>query len=180
MTTANSATQTQSKSEPSSPRGIELKQIMVPVDFSDAAGDALAFAIDLAVKFDSQLTLLHVLELSHYSRYIAVYPDFALQPLDLAELETRTRSEAEARMAPLTRQIESRGVRVRPLIRVGFSAPEIIRTAEEENADCIVISTHGYSGLSHFLLGSTTERVIRHAPCPVMVVRIKDGRAAAS
>ncbi len=132
----------------------------------------------LAVKFGAGLTLLHVLELTQYSRYMSIYPDFVAQPLDLAALEASSRKEAEARLAALAARIETRGVRTRQLVRVGFAAPEIIRSAEEENSDCIVISTHGYAGLTRFLLGSTTERVIRHATCPVLVVRMKEPKTS--
>ena len=59
----------------------------------------------------------------------------------------------------------------RTLVRQGRSFHEIAEAARTLKADLIIISTHGYSGLKHALLGSTTERVVRHAPCPVLVVR---------
>ena len=157
---------------------IYLKQILVPIDFSTGAEEALEFAIDLADKFGASLTLIHVLELSQYAHFMTVYPDFVAQPIDIGELEASSRKDAEARLTKLIGPMEKRGVKVRTMVRVGFAATEILRAAEKEGADCIVISTHGYSGMTRFLLGSTTERVVRHAHCPVMVVRLKEHLAA--
>lgn len=156
------------------PPGIDLKKILVPLDFSESAETAFSFAVDLGAKFNAELILLHVVELAQFSHYVASYPDFAPQPLDLAEMEARTRKDAEARLKPFSERLLARGVRVHARVRTGFASPEIIQAAKDENVDCIVIATHGYSGLTHFLMGSTTERVIRHAPCPVMVVRLKE------
>ena len=177
MTTMNPPAQSKVKPSGQKVGRIDLKRIVVPIDFSIGADEATEFAIDLAAKYDGALTLLHVLELTHDMRYMVTYPDFVALPLDIAELEASSRKEAEQKMISLCAQIDNRGVAARQVVCVGFAATEIIRLAEEEKADCIVISTHGYSGLTHFLLGSTAERVIRHATCPVMVVRMKDNKS---
>ena len=59
-------------------------------------------------------------------------------------------------------------------MRIGRSADEIINVAKEKDADLIIMSTHGYTGLKHAFLGSTTENVVRYAPCPVLTVRLKE------
>ena len=167
-----------SASVPTAPSpGIELRKILVPLDFSESAEIAFQFAVDLAVKFNAEVILLHVVELAQFSHYVASYPDFAPQPLDLAEMEGRTRKEAEEKLKPFSERLLARGVGAHRSVRTGFASPEILQAAKDQNADCIVIATHGYSGLTHFLMGSTTERVIRHAPCPVMVVRLKEAPA---
>ncbi len=150
-----------------------LRQIVVPLDFSEPSANALQTAAGLAEKFAAKLLLLHVVPSMHYAEYTASYQGLAFAGVDFAKLEGEARREAEERLAPLVKDLESRGLKARAVVRSGEAAHEILQFAEAEKADVIVIATHGYSGFKHFLLGSITERVIRLAACPVFVVRIR-------
>jgi len=143
---------------------MRLQSILVPTDFSEPSAKALHYALALAKQFDAKITLLHIVE------PIGATPDFAYNPL---VLETET-VMASARKQ-LHRLIEKEGIRPAliksTVVRNGVPFHEIAQAAATLKIDLIVISTHGYTGLKHVLLGSTAERVVRHAPCPVLVVR---------
>jgi len=147
-----------------------FKRILVTTDFSAAGDHAVAHAFRMAADHRAQVLLLHVLEL-----IVAPSPLYApYYPTDVLSPEVRARAESDARCA-----LKERVPRTAPLNAVpyevlvvhGMPAEEIIRTADHQDADLIVISTHGRTGLTHFFLGSTAERVIRHVRCPVLVVR---------
>jgi nucleotide-binding universal stress UspA family protein len=150
-------------------RGIErtpnsIKSILIPTDFSAYSEKALEYALPLAGQFGAQLTLLHVVEptvpLDDEGRYPA-----ALELKRVREFcESALRALAEKfKIAP-----EQLGGLV---VRCGKPFNEIALAAEELKTDLIIIATHGHTGLKHTLLGSTAERVLRHSPCPVLVVR---------
>jgi nucleotide-binding universal stress UspA family protein len=146
--------------------GLVLKQILVPIDFSDCSLRALDLAITIAQPFGARLTLLHVVEPAVYQQnYLGIAP-----PL---EESTQTLVEAgRERLAALSRKRVGHRLRTESLVRVGHAHSEIPDTASALSADLIVMGTHGYTGLRHALLGSTTERVVRHAVCPVLTVRL--------
>jgi len=140
---------------------LSVKHILVPIDFSDHSLHALAFAEKLARQNGGTLTLLTVVE-----------PLPGWEDVPLAIAPDKLCKEAEARLQKL---ISQRGLDPQliggVLVRVGTPWNEITGTARDLNRDLIVIATHGYTGLKHVLLGSTAERVVRHATCPVLVVR---------
>jgi nucleotide-binding universal stress UspA family protein len=144
---------------------IQLKRILVPVDFSACSTKALQYAAVFAKQFGAEILLLHVVQPPVYMEGTAV----AVAPI----------SEESAREAASMELAQLRGKEVPKLdtktsVRIGKPYLEIIRAADEMNADFIVIGTHGRSGLARMFLGSTSERVVRHAPCPVMVVRERE------
>jgi universal stress protein A len=138
----------------------KLKKILVPVDFSDCFKKALQYAIPFARQFDAELKLLHVVE-----PYPAV-PEMG--PVDVETLQV-----GRAQLEALRRAI-GEAVPASTLLRTGVPNIEIVQAAKELGIDLIILSTHGRTGLAHILLGSTAERVIRHAPCPVLVVRERE------
>jgi len=81
------------------------------------------------------------------------------------------RRRCEERLVTLSRDLQGCNVKIETAHRLGTPYEEIIKVARERGVDLIIIATHGYTGLEHFLLGSTTERVVRVSPCPVLVVR---------
>jgi nucleotide-binding universal stress UspA family protein len=142
---------------------IRLKKILVPVDFSAASKQALKYAIAFAAQFKATLLLLHVVEFN------LVGSEFGA--LDLSLIENDLNENAAKQLQTLVdHDIGSRAV-VETLVRSGRPYYEIVETAKTCEADLILIATHGHSGLAHVLLGSTVERVVRHAPCPVLTVR---------
>jgi universal stress protein A len=143
---------------------VRVQSILVPVDFSGPSRKALDYATVLAQQFNAKLTLLHVIE-------PVATPDFAATfPLVMENDETK--ATAKQRLEKLAQSAGiPPGTVEKILVRFGRSFHEISDAARTLKTDLIVISTHGYTGLKHVLLGSTTERVVRHAPCPVLVVR---------
>jgi len=135
----------------------KIQKILVPVDFSDCSVKALQYAIPFARQFGAELKLLYVLE-----PYPAV-PEMA--PYDFDDLH-----DSHQELDALAKAIEG-GVRSSTSLRKGMPHTEIAEAAREFGADLIIISTHGRKGFSRLLLGSTSEKVVRNAPCPVLIVR---------
>lgn len=152
--------------EPRHP-GLRLKKILAPIDFSPASKNALKYALRFAEEFGAQLTLLNVLEPAPAADFggIPGAPPFSEIDFDRAEKNLRS----------LITSV-SNGDRERPRwnVRAGLPAHEIVEAAKDADVDLIVIATHGYTGWKHFCIGSTAERVVRAAPCAVLVVREKE------
>ena len=143
---------------------LAIKSILVPLDFSASSERALDYAAALARQFKAKLTLLHVVEPVATPDFAASFP-LAMEN-DQAKAAAKKHLESVAKAARI-----SRGRVEKMLVRFGRSFHEITDAARTRKVDLIVISTHGYTGVKHALLGSTTERVVRHAHCPVLVVR---------
>ena len=134
---------------------IDLKVILHPTDFSEMARYALPYAIEFARRYGARLDLHHVLELS--------YSAIALAEESVAK--------AEADLRQLIPPDEREGLDVVTLVARGKPFVEIVRMARQRQADLIILSTHGHSGLEYALMGSTAEKVVRKAPCPVLTIR---------
>ena len=142
-----------------------LRTILVPVDFSDHAAKAIRYAVAFARQFGAKLVIVHVIE-------PAVVPDnFGIVPPSYEEMNGQLVQAAQQRLGEMAIEMSRNKLTVRPLVVTGRAPWEIVRLAREEEADLIVIATHGYTGLKHVLLGSTAELIVRHAPCPVLTVR---------
>lgn len=153
----------QEEAQPSSGSGNpHLRRILVPVDFSECSRKALDYGVSLANQFRSELLLLHV-----------VQPYVPVPELTAVDTELVLNRMMDAARTELARWRESLGkeIAVETQLRVGRPEVEIERTISERKIDLAVLSTHGRTGLKHALLGSTAERVVRHATCPVLVVR---------
>jgi nucleotide-binding universal stress UspA family protein len=144
---------------------IQLKKILVPIDFSEYSKDALRYAIMFAERFGAELVLIYVVE-------PMVYPaDFSFGQVSIPNMEIELTKMGNEQLEKLiTDEVASR-VKAKRIVRTGKAFVEIIKTAREENIDLIVISTRGQSGVEHILFGSTAEKVSRKAPCPVLTVR---------
>ena len=134
--------------------------MLVPIDLSEESYRALEFALPLAKRFGATVHVVHVYEGAHQSSSIATSPALWSDVEIARRLAEKVQRISGTR--PLTKDCH---------IRTGKPFQEINATAEELKADLIVIATHGHSGFKHLTLGSTTEKIIRHAPCPVLVVR---------
>jgi universal stress protein A len=144
------------------PRGI--KSILVPVDFSKASLKALVYAESLCEQFNATMTLLYVIEPVGAADFMYAFP------LTLGEDELRAKGKASVEKFARKNRVK-RSLIETTLVRTGRAFHEICEAARTLKVDLIVISTHGYSGINHAIMGSVTERVVRHAPCPVLVVR---------
>jgi universal stress protein A len=153
----------------SAPRATRFERVLVPVDFSDTSRKALEAALPFARQFGASLTLLHVIE-------PVVYPvDYLVVPPEMEDATIALGREAKNRLAAMKVDAsQANGVEIDSITRTGRPYQEIIEAAKSLRADLIVIGTHGYTGLKKIYLGSTAERVMRHAPCPVLVVRDLD------
>lgn len=147
---------------------INLKRVLVPTDFSDSARLALRYGISFASEYRAELTLLHVIET------IAVGYASDLFPVPMAEVYQEIAGYAQSELAKLAQEARDKGVTVVETVVQGKPANEIIRIARERTIDMIVLGTHGKGVLDHALFGSTTERVVRRAPCPVLTCRLSE------
>jgi len=143
----------------------ELKHILVPTDFSKPSNKALKYAVSLAARIGSQITLVHVIK----PRPIESEPYTVWLGFDPREIEAN-----DAMRKLCKEQHVDPALLRRTIVREGTPHREITAAARELEADLIIIATNGRTGLAHILPGSTTERVVRHAPCPVLVVREKE------
>lgn len=140
-----------------------LTRILVPTDFSAASINAAIYAKNLAAKNKADIVLLHVV-------LPAGSPDLIYGSL----LWDQSKIIRSAKTALQQWQSEAGLGRLRKIkrqVRVGVPYTEIVDAAKESKCDLVVIPTHGHTGLKHYLLGGTAERVVRHAHCPVLVVR---------
>jgi universal stress protein A len=149
---------------------LRLKKILVPVDFSPASKNAFRYALRFAEEFGAEVTLLYVVEPGPSTRFAAI-PGFPDPPF-LAETDF---SGPEKQLRALITSTRNENLE-RPSwkVRTGIPSHEIVDAAKEADVDLIIIATHGYTGWKHFCIGSTAERVVRAAPCPVLVVREKE------
>ena len=140
---------------------MKYEQILVPTDFSTDADHALEHAIGLAQQFQSRLTLLHAVFLYLPSSAEAGFPAYTAQ----------LKSEADQQLQGLRNRAEEANVAVEAFTEMGVPADKIVEIAKDRHIDLIVMGTQGRTGLPHLLVGSVAERVVRLAPCPVMVTR---------
>ena len=154
------------------PLGFEIERILVPLDFSPASTEALDYAVSMAKQFRAAIHLLHV----HPPDEAASMPGSAHLLLQSAEAIERLNEE----LTGIHRKLVEPFCPENCHIRGGRPYQEIIGLAREVDADVIVLATRGHSGLKHLLLGSTAERVVRSAPCPVLVVRKRKQKSKAA
>ena len=147
---------------------IELSRILVPIDFSDHSKKALQYAIPFAEQFKSSIDLLYVVEPT-------VYPaDFSFGQVSFPSVEDELRQRGAEELRALLRSEIGNRVESRLAVRTGKAFNEIDQYAKDEGIDLVIIATHGHSGMEHVLFGSTAEKVVRYAPCPVLVVRLTE------
>jgi nucleotide-binding universal stress UspA family protein len=140
-----------------------LKRILVTTDLSNEALRALPYAKTFAQRFGSEIGVLTVLELP--SRFAG------LESVTLLRSNDEVIGRLYGRLNTIASEADIPQAQVTTYIRTGKPVREIIKAARELEADLIIMATHGHTGLDHALLGSTTERVLREAPCPILAVR---------
>lgn len=145
---------------------LPIKKILAPTDFSDASIFAIGQAAEWARFFDGELCLMHVVE-----PMPATSPDFDYG-FDVSAFEPGLYRGAEDRLKEVLNRRVPAGTKARCVLRYGDAAREIVRLAEEQKFDLIVIATHGLTGWRHLVFGSVAEKVVRLANCPVLTLRI--------
>ncbi|MBW1727306.1 MAG: universal stress protein [Deltaproteobacteria bacterium] len=146
---------------------MEIKKILCPVDFSEISANALEYAVFLASHHHAELLLLHVVEHLHEFEH---YQILVFTPQELSEKMEEHAYEALNKLAEPIKET----LKVETVIRQGKAFVEIIKEATEKDMDLIVMGSHGRTGISHMLMGSVTEKVVRKANCPVLVFRGKN------
>ncbi len=147
---------------------IKLKKVLVPTDFSESARHALTYGISFAREYSAQLVLLHVVE------NLTVGYASDLFPVPMAEVFQEISGYAKTELGKLGAVAREKDLDVDERVIQGKPSTEIIRLARESEVDMIVLGTHGKGMLDQALFGSTTERVVRRAPCPVLTVRLAE------
>ncbi len=145
---------------------LPIKKILCPTDFSEPSYEAVKVANELAVHFNSWLCLLHVVSLTPILASSMETSAFNVNAYQKA-LETSAQEQLREIMAKYI----SSGLRTwRPIIVSGSAAEEIVRIAEEEQSDLIVMATRGLTGWRHLVFGSVAQKVVQLALCPVLVI----------
>lgn len=142
-----------------------IKKVLVPIDFSDYSKSALKYAVNFAKSFNADIILIYVVEPVIYP------PDFSMGQIAMPSINTEWDDRAKDELQKLAKSEIAEIANVKTIIKTGKPFVEIIETAKEENIDLIIIATHGHSGVEHILFGSTAEKVVRKAPCPVLTLR---------
>jgi nucleotide-binding universal stress UspA family protein len=137
----------------------KLEKFLVPLDGSECAEMVLSSVEKLATDLKATTALLRV-------AYASTFPG-----VDPIEAQVKIVREAEEYLSKVKEQLVSRGLKVETHVRYGDDADEILDHAAQEDIDLIVMTTHGRSGLTRFLLGSVAEKVLRHSPKPIFLVR---------
>lgn len=145
---------------------INLQHILVPTDFSKSSDNALRYAVAFAEKFGAKLTLLHVVQdLTWFIPEAILAAPAAIPPAE------QFHTAAQTALERLIKSLNLNSLQIQGEVRQGAPFHAIIEFARERSIDLIVMGTHGHTGLAHVLLGSTAEKVVRKAPCPVLTVR---------
>jgi len=147
---------------------MRYSKILVPTDFSESAKYALPFAIDLAQKYGASLHVLHVVE------PIVAPVDFAWGTYSYPDIEKQLSGFVDESLEKIVKEQIPADIPCESTNLHGKPWREIVAFAKEGEMDIIVMATHGLSGFSHALYGSTAEKVVRKAHCPVLIVRHPD------
>jgi len=145
---------------------IELKRILVPTDFSEHSERAAVYAVELAKRYGAEIHCIHVSDIP--ADLLATSTYYMTGPSE--QFVEQVREEGQKGLETFVSK-NFAGLEVKAVFLQGRPFVEIIRYARDEKIDLVVIATHGRSGLKHALFGSVAEKVVRKAPCPVLVVR---------
>ncbi|MBW1988619.1 MAG: universal stress protein [Deltaproteobacteria bacterium] len=140
----------------------KIRTILCPTDFSPAAQAAVDEAGDLAKSFSAELVLVHVVA------PLPAGPSYG--SLNVPEFLMELHKEADKRLTELAKKLTGAGIKSRHRVLDGVPYEKIVETAKKEKADMVVISTHGRTGVRRMVFGSVAEKVLKLAPCPVLVV----------
>jgi nucleotide-binding universal stress UspA family protein len=146
------------------PEFTNIQHIVVPVDFSIFAQEAVECVVPIAERFNAEVYLVHVLE-----RYVYVSGLHGFTTRSAVDENVRERMSGQ--MKKLIQMFHDRGLQATSRICEGIPDEQIVKAAEETHADLIVMGTHGRTGLHHTLIGSIAEKVVRRSPCPVVTVK---------
>lgn len=141
---------------------MNVKNILIPIDYSHSGDAAMAYATSLAKEYGAELHLVHVYEqpIAYVDGGFASAPLPAVPPADLDVEEARLEKVSPPEDVPFRRKFI-----------VGSPADELVRYAKENDIDLVVMGTHGRTGLTRLLMGSVAEAVVRRSGCPVLTIK---------
>lgn len=142
---------------------LKIRRILAPTDLSEDSHRGISYATRLAQHFAAKLTILHIYEAPFLF-------DDTMTPAIAQELQ-RDRQRAETALLGIWEESRSKHSNCDTLFQCGQPHELIVKAARDLETDLIVLSTHGYHWLNHLLFGSDAEHVLRHAPCPVLIVQ---------
>jgi universal stress protein A len=142
----------------------DIKNILLPTDFSNLSLSAANFAIALSKQYNAEIDLMHVIEKTPPLMYI-----HSINP-QIESFLSYIEEDAKAGLEKIAERLKKEGANIRTVLRRGLSYQEIVDYAEGNRIDIIVIATHGRTGILHTLLGSVAEKVIRYSKIPVLVI----------
>jgi len=148
---------------------IAYDKILVPIDFSEHSKRTVSYATKTASRHGSTIYLLHVFQIPDY-----VVTPYARRRQNCVEVQSHVdaaEQEARENLDAFAEELSKKGIEVQPYFRVGYPFDEIVLMANHFNVDLIIIGSHGRGPISRLLVGSTAERVVEHARCPVLVVK---------
>jgi len=142
-----------------------IKKILIPIDFSDYSKQALRYTVTFAKNFNAKIYMIYVIE-------PMIYPaDFSMGQIAIPSSDINIDTRAKKELETLAKNEIRPGIDYDISIKTGKPFIEIIESAAELDVDLIIIATHGHTGMEHLLFGSTAEKVVRKAPCPVLTLR---------
>ena len=144
---------------------VAFKEIFIPTDFSEYSFRAIECGVAIAAKFEAHITLAYVLE------PLLQAADLTWTTVNFEELDNAHKEMAEQQLRKVVEERIPKGVQCDTVVLFGKPFVEILKHAKERNVDLIVMATHGRGAISHLLMGSTAEKVVRKASCPVMTVK---------
>jgi nucleotide-binding universal stress UspA family protein len=144
---------------------IKMKRILFPTDFSDSSEHAFLYAVLLAEQFHTRLDILHVVEDVPFTQHLTVTVEHVEELLEQMAADDRERlKKLYGERIPPEVEITMETVRGAPFA-------EILAASDRNHSDLVIMGTHGRTGLGHMLMGSTAEKVVRRAHCPVLTIR---------
>jgi nucleotide-binding universal stress UspA family protein len=151
---------------------IKIKKILCPTDFSGPSFEALKIANDMASDYSAKLYIVNIVT---PMPYLSAPPAFTTSgipgSIDLVAYRKSLEASAKTNLGKLVKKSVSKKIKAMPIIAYGDAAEQILKIADEEKIDLIVIATHGRTGWKHFVFGSVAEKVIRMAKQPVLTIR---------
>jgi nucleotide-binding universal stress UspA family protein len=148
---------------------LPFKKILCATDFSELSYEAIKAASELALQFSAELCLLHVVSPVPLIAPV-VDPTMVVMPVDQEEQGISSKKLLDE----VAQKWISEKLNVHPMIAHGQAADQITRVAEEENADLIILGTHGRKGLDHIIFGSVAEKVVRTSQLPVLTIQAQN------
>lgn len=144
-----------------------IKSILVPTDFSSYSSNAIDYAAKMAKPLGARIVLVHVIESLSYS---------VTDTFTLVDHRRALEKTAGALLENFRRELAAKDVPVKTRLASGVPYDEILKIARQENADLIVMGTHGRTGVEHLFLGSVAEKVVRLSSCPVLTIPARSRR----